>query len=80
MAASRETAERGRRMILSIDSAACTGAGTCEAMHPELFRVVPPVATPVNIWKTIRFNPELPSAHATATADGVGWVPPGTPW
>lgn len=39
MAESRETAERGRRMILSIDSTACTGAGTCEAMHPALFRV-----------------------------------------
>nr|WP_223183953.1 MULTISPECIES: ferredoxin [unclassified Streptomyces] len=24
---------------MSIDAAACTGAGTCEAMHPELFRV-----------------------------------------
>ncbi|MBN3931896.1 ferredoxin [Streptomyces verrucosisporus] len=31
----------GGRMLLSIDAAACTGAGTCEAMHPELFRVEP---------------------------------------
>lgn len=30
---------QGRRMTLLIDSAACSGAGTCEAMHPELFRV-----------------------------------------
>lgn len=30
------------------------------------------VATPVNIWKTIRFDPGLPSAHATATTEGVG--------
>ncbi|MTE21451.1 hypothetical protein F0L17_20515 [Streptomyces sp. TRM43335] len=34
-------AASGRRMLLSIDAAACTGAGTCEAMHPALFRVEP---------------------------------------
>ncbi|MFF9087413.1 ferredoxin [Streptomyces sp. NPDC014991] len=28
-------------MLLSIDATVCTGAGTCEAMHPELFRVGP---------------------------------------
>ncbi|MBG0856950.1 ferredoxin [Streptomyces spinoverrucosus] len=27
------------KKILSIDTAVCTGAGTCEAMHPQLFRV-----------------------------------------
>ncbi|WKD32045.1 ferredoxin [Streptomyces xanthophaeus] len=26
--------------ILSVDKTVCTGAGTCEAMHPKLFRVV----------------------------------------
>ncbi|GAA3942809.1 hypothetical protein GCM10022244_58310 [Streptomyces gulbargensis] len=25
---------------LSVDKTVCTGAGTCEAMHPKLFRVV----------------------------------------
>lgn len=37
----RGTAEQGTRMILSVDSTVCTGAGTCEAMHPDLFRVGP---------------------------------------
>ncbi|MFF4873934.1 ferredoxin [Streptomyces sp. NPDC090109] len=27
------------RMTLSVDTTACTGAGTCEAMHPRLFKV-----------------------------------------
>ncbi|MGW1888044.1 flavin monoamine oxidase family protein [Streptomyces sp. NPDC001970] len=35
------------------------------------------VAVPVNVWKTITFNPGLPSVHATATQEGVG-VPLGT--
>ncbi|MTE21457.1 FAD-dependent oxidoreductase [Streptomyces sp. TRM43335] len=30
------------------------------------------VATPVNVWKTIRFSPGLPSAHIDATTEGVG--------
>ncbi|HEY8987156.1 MAG TPA: FAD-dependent oxidoreductase [Streptomyces sp.] len=30
------------------------------------------VAVPVNVWKTITFNPGLPSVHATATRQGVG--------
>jgi monoamine oxidase len=30
------------------------------------------VAVPVNVWKTIRFDPGLPSVHATATQQGVG--------
>ncbi|WP_328346347.1 NAD(P)/FAD-dependent oxidoreductase [Streptomyces violaceus] len=30
------------------------------------------VAVPVNVWKTIKFNPGLPSVHATATRQGVG--------
>lgn len=25
--------------FLTIDTTVCTGAGTCEAMHPQLFRV-----------------------------------------
>ncbi|MFD9408943.1 ferredoxin [Streptomyces sp. NPDC059989] len=25
--------------ILTIDTTVCTGAGTCEAMHPQLFKV-----------------------------------------
>ncbi len=29
----------GRALLLSVDATVCTGAGTCEAMHPELFRV-----------------------------------------
>ncbi|WP_053643239.1 MULTISPECIES: ferredoxin [unclassified Streptomyces] len=27
------------KMTLSVDAAVCTGAGTCEAMHPRLFKV-----------------------------------------
>ncbi|MCX5387485.1 ferredoxin [Streptomyces sp. NBC_00083] len=27
------------KRILTIDTGACTGAGTCEAMHPQLFKV-----------------------------------------
>lgn len=30
------------------------------------------VAVPVNVWKTIKFNPGLPSVHAIATQQGVG--------
>ncbi|MEU2826385.1 NAD(P)/FAD-dependent oxidoreductase [Streptomyces bacillaris] len=30
------------------------------------------LAVPVNVWKTITFNPGLPSVHATATRQGVG--------
>ncbi|MEU3749340.1 MULTISPECIES: flavin monoamine oxidase family protein [Streptomyces] len=30
------------------------------------------VAVPVNVWKTITFNPGLPSVHSTATQQGVG--------
>ncbi|GGW55051.1 ferredoxin [Streptomyces griseoloalbus] len=41
MADTPQAAQSGRRMLLSIDAAVCTGAGTCEAMHPELFRVGP---------------------------------------
>ncbi|ARQ69244.1 ferredoxin [Streptomyces marincola] len=39
MSGPRETEEGGRPLLLSIDATVCTGAGTCEAMHPELFRV-----------------------------------------
>lgn len=37
----RGTEGRGTPLLLSIDATVCTGAGTCEAMHPELFRVGP---------------------------------------
>jgi monoamine oxidase len=30
------------------------------------------VATPVNMWKTITFNPGLPTVHAAAAKEGVG--------
>ncbi len=30
------------------------------------------VATPVNVWRTIRFSPGLPAAHTAATTEGVG--------
>ncbi|MBD0707539.1 MULTISPECIES: flavin monoamine oxidase family protein [unclassified Streptomyces] len=30
------------------------------------------VATPVNVWKAIQFNPGLPTAHVAATMEGVG--------
>ncbi|MFB0619451.1 ferredoxin [Streptomyces sp. AGS-58] len=39
MSVPRESEERGGPRLLSIDATVCTGAGTCEAMHPELFRV-----------------------------------------
>ncbi|WP_420718651.1 ferredoxin [Streptomyces sp. H51] len=32
---------RGGPLLLSTGATVCTGAGTCEAMHPELFRVGP---------------------------------------
>ncbi|MFJ8844691.1 flavin monoamine oxidase family protein [Streptomyces cyaneofuscatus] len=43
-----------------------TAAG---AVH-NAARVV--VAVPANLWKTIRFQPGLPTAHAKATAEGLG--------
>ncbi|MDX2935288.1 flavin monoamine oxidase family protein [Streptomyces ipomoeae] len=30
------------------------------------------MAVPVNVWKTIKFTPELPEAHRTATTAGIG--------
>ncbi|MFF7160822.1 flavin monoamine oxidase family protein [Streptomyces sp. NPDC008086] len=30
------------------------------------------MAVPVNVWKTIRFTPELPQAHRTASTAGIG--------
>lgn len=33
------------------------------------------MAVPVNVWRTIRFEPELSQAYAEATAEGVGITP-----
>jgi len=33
------------------------------------------LAVPVNVWRTIRFDPVLPPAHTAATAEGVGITP-----
>lgn len=66
----------GARLVLNSPVASVTESGggvqvatTGGRVHTAKSVVV---AVPVNMWKTIKFNPGLPSVHSAAATEGVG--------
>ncbi|MFD9408946.1 flavin monoamine oxidase family protein [Streptomyces sp. NPDC059989] len=69
------TESRARVMLKSpVASVTSTATGVqVRLTSGRLFKASAVVmAIPVNMWKTIQFNPGLPAVHAAATAEGVG--------